>query len=45
VIDDYGHWDGARRATDEFLEKRAIDARLVRVDYTGRYFQKPRDRA
>ena len=44
VIDDYGHWEGARRATDEFLEKRAIDARLVRVDYTGRYFRKPHDR-
>jgi len=43
VIDDYGHWEGARRATDEFLAKLAINARLTRVDYTGRYFQKPWD--
>ena len=43
VIDDYGHWEGCRRATDEFLEQRGIDAKLVRVDYTGRYFQKPLD--
>lgn len=43
VIDDYGHWEGARRATNEFLETRGINARLTKVDYTGRYFQKPQD--
>ena len=42
AIDDYGHWEGCRRATDEFLKERSLDVRLVRVDYTGRYFQKPR---
>ncbi|MCJ7522626.1 MAG: TylF/MycF family methyltransferase, partial [Dehalococcoidia bacterium] len=41
VIDDYGHWEGCRRATDEFLRERSIDVKLTRVDYTGRYFQKP----
>ncbi len=41
VIDDYGHWEGCRRATDEFLRERCIDITLTRVDYTGRYFQKP----
>ena len=41
VIDDYGHWEGCRRATDEFLARRGIDVELTRVDYTGRYFQKP----
>jgi len=41
VIDDYGHWEGCRRATDEFLKERSLDVRLVRVDYTGRYFRKP----
>ena len=40
VIDDYGHWEGCKRATDEFLESRAIDAKLIEVDYTGRYFRK-----
>jgi O-methyltransferase len=41
VIDDYGHWQGARKATDEFLSERAPGVNLTRVDYTGRYFQKP----
>ncbi len=35
-IDDYGHWAGARKAVDEFLRERSIDARLRRLDYTGR---------
>lgn len=36
IIDDYGHWKGARRAVDEYLQ--AQDARLLlaRTDYTGR---------
>jgi len=41
VIDDYGHWEGSRKATDEFLERRGIDIELVRVGYTCRYFRKP----
>jgi hypothetical protein len=41
VIDDYGHWEGCKRATDEFLRNRSLDVTLTRVDYTGRYFQKP----
>lgn len=41
VIDDYGHWIGARRATDEFREHHKIDAPLIRIDYTGHYWQKP----
>ena len=43
VIDDYGHWEGCRRAIDEFLRDRGIDITLTRVDYTGRYFLKPRE--
>lgn len=35
IIDDYGHWAGARKAVDEFFAK--IDAPLLqRIDYTGR---------
>jgi len=41
VIDDYGHWIGARKATDEFRRGLGIDAPLERVDYTGRYWRKP----
>jgi hypothetical protein len=40
-IDDYGHWQGARKAVDEFLRARTIGAKLTRIDYTGRQFVKP----
>ena len=36
IIDDYGHWQGARKAIDEYLEKNKIDILLNRIDYTGR---------
>ena len=36
IIDDYGHWEGARRAVDEFFASRPDAPLLVRVDYTGR---------
>jgi hypothetical protein len=36
VIDDYGHWRGARRAVDEFFADRRDAPLLVRVDETGR---------
>jgi O-methyltransferase len=41
VIDDYGHWVGAREATDEFRHRLGITAPLRRVDYTGHYWRKP----
>jgi len=41
MIDDYGHWQGARRATDEFLRTAAPGAFLHRIDYTGREMVKP----
>lgn len=36
IIDDYGHWQGARRATDEYFEQQEIKPLLFRIDYTGR---------
>jgi O-methyltransferase len=42
VLDDYGDWLGCKIATDEFIKARALDVRLVQVDYTGFYFQKPK---
>lgn len=36
IIDDYGHWEGARRAVDEYFEHHAPRPLLARVDYTGR---------
>lgn len=42
VFDDYGHWEGCRKATDEFLSRRGIQVEMRESDYTGTYFQKPR---
>ncbi len=36
IIDDYGHWQGARRAVDEFLAETGLPLFLHRIDYTGR---------
>ena len=36
IIDDYGHWEGARRAVDEYCADNGIHILLNRVDYTAR---------
>jgi O-methyltransferase len=36
IIDDYGHWQGARHATDEYLSHSNTRLLLNRIDYTGR---------
>jgi O-methyltransferase len=36
IIDDYGHWEGCRRAVDEYFEEHAPPILLNRIDYTGR---------
>ncbi|HEX6951111.1 MAG TPA: TylF/MycF/NovP-related O-methyltransferase [Nitrospira sp.] len=36
ILDDYGHWQGAKRAVDEYLEKHQIKLLLHHIDYTGR---------
>ena len=36
IIDDYGHWEGARRAVDEYIEEHGLRVLLNRIDYTGR---------
>ncbi|HVL95274.1 MAG TPA: TylF/MycF/NovP-related O-methyltransferase [Solirubrobacteraceae bacterium] len=41
VLDDYGHYAGARRAVDEFLAARGESLLLQRIDYTGRIAVKP----
>ena len=40
VIDDYGHWQGARRAVDEYFRERDEKVYLHRIDYTGRMLVK-----
>jgi hypothetical protein len=41
IVDDYGHWAGARQAVDEFFAGRADAPLLHRIDYTGRIAVKP----
>lgn len=41
LIDDYGHWKGAREACDEYFAKNHIPILLNRIDYTGRIGVKP----
>ncbi len=36
IIDDYGHFPGARRAVDEYLAAEDVPILLNRIDYTGR---------
>lgn len=41
IIDDYGHWQGARRAVDEFIARRELPWRLHEIDYTARLVVAP----
>lgn len=36
ILDDYGHFKGARQATDEYLQALEAPLLLTRVDYAGR---------
>ena len=36
IIDDYGHWKGAREAADEYIAENHLRLLLNRIDYTGR---------
>ncbi len=41
VFDDYGFWEGCRKAVDEFLAAMPSPPELRRIDSRGVYFQKP----
>lgn len=41
VLDDYGHWIGARRAADDFRREVGDTTPMIRVDYAGRCWRKP----
>jgi O-methyltransferase len=36
ILDDYGHWQGARKAFDEYVEENEVHLLLTRIDATGR---------
>jgi hypothetical protein len=40
-FDDYGFWQGARKAVDEFFASRGIKPVLIKLDYSGRQYVKP----
>ncbi len=39
-VDDYGHWEGCKRAVHEFEQARGLQFQLKQVDYSGVWFQK-----
>ena len=41
IIDDYGHWQGARQAVDEYFARQNLKPLLSRIDYTCRMMIKP----
>jgi hypothetical protein len=41
ILDDYGHWQGARRAADQYFAEQCLPILLHRIDYTGRVCNKP----
>ena len=36
IVDDYGHWQGAQQAVDEYFARQNLDVTLHTIDYTGR---------
>jgi O-methyltransferase len=42
IVDDYGHWSGARQAVDEYLADQRLAVLLHRIDTAGRIVQKAR---
>jgi hypothetical protein len=36
ILDDYGHWQGAKKAVDEYFSTEKKSLLLNRIDYTGR---------
>lgn len=41
LIDDYGHWQGAKKAVDEYIRDHKLRLLLCRTDYSGRMAVKP----
>lgn len=41
ILDDYGHWKGARQAVDEYFDALGARPLMLPIDYSGRIFLKP----
>ena len=40
ILDDYGHWQGAREAVDEYFARQSHRPYMHPIDYSGRVFVK-----
>ena len=45
ILDDYGHWAGARQAVDEYFNELGSRPFMHVIDYGGRVFTKPQSHA
>lgn len=41
VLDDFGYWEGCRKACRDFLNRRGIEVAVIDVDGIAAYFRKP----
>ncbi len=41
IIDDYGWWEGCKKATDEFIQERGLRIELIYDDHACVHFRKP----
>jgi O-methyltransferase len=41
VLDDYGFWEGCRRAIHTFADERGIELTITRTGHAGAFFRKP----
>ena len=41
ILDDYGYWQGARQAVDEYVPEHGLTLLLNRIDHTARIAVKP----
>jgi len=41
ILDDYGHWEGARKAVDDYFADHGPRPYMHTIDYSGRVFLKP----
>jgi len=41
IIDDYGFWQGSRKAVDEYFTRQTVAPLLSKMDFTGRLLVKP----
>lgn len=43
ILDDYGHWKGARDAVDEYFAERSYQPLMLPIDFSGRILIKTRE--